>query len=334
MQSGFEFTGTTGNLFRDALSDDARVAYTTDLHGFLRGMQRENPPGQRWAYKDSDTELLGWVLARATGETIAEQLERQVWRRIGTQHDASWNLDHRGGTERASSGFNSTVYDLARYDRLYLHGGAWSGEQVVPREWVNASITLDTSRTQPEVVTWWRMQHNRLWWIPMHNWAAERDFFADGHKGQRLYVHPPTGTIIVQIADDSQQDFPFRRIAHHLAGQPYKYPRGMVALIRRAMDENGIDSAWVAFRSMSAEEQLHPDRYVVNEAAFLSVANTYRQAPRGVAAGNAVLRMAAEQFPLSCTVQKQLGAAIGPAETGAEDNRTGALTLAQKRNCR
>jgi len=44
--------------------------------------------------------------------------------------------------------------------------------------------------------------------------------------------------------------------------------------------------------------------------------------------------MAAVQFPRSCTVQKQLGAAVGTAETGAQENQTGALTLAQKRNCR
>jgi len=54
----------------------------------------------------------------------------------------------------------------------------------------------------------------------MHNWAAERDFFADGSRGQRIYVHPPTRTIIVQLAEDSNQDFPFRRIAHYLANEP------------------------------------------------------------------------------------------------------------------
>ena len=95
---------------------------------------------------------------------------------------------------------------------------------MVPRAWVEHSITLDTARTEPEVRTWWRMQHRTLWWIPMEDWSTEQDFFADGAKGQRLYVHRPTRTIIVQLADSDAQDFPFRRITHYLLDQPYEYP--------------------------------------------------------------------------------------------------------------
>ena len=68
----------------------------------------------------------------------------------------------------------------------------------------------------------------------MQNWAAERDFFADGAKGQRVYIHPRTKTIIVQLADDNAQEFPFRRIAHYLAGESYEYPRGIPGLLYRA----------------------------------------------------------------------------------------------------
>jgi CubicO group peptidase (beta-lactamase class C family) len=225
MRSGFAYSGMTGHPLRDLRSDDARFFYTNDMRRLLRSMRRASEPGERYAYKDSDTELLAWVLSRATGETVAAQFERQIWRRIGAEHDASWSLDRPGGVERVASGFNATTRDLARFARLYLHGGAWNGEQIVPAGWVEASVTLDPSRTQPEVRTWWGMQHNHLWWVPMHDWAAHRDFYADGHGGQRLYVHPPSGTIIVQIADDSRQDFPFRRLALYLHGGEYQYPR-------------------------------------------------------------------------------------------------------------
>ena len=58
----------------------------------------------------------------------------------------------------------------------------------------------------------------------MQEWSHERDFFADGAKGQRLYVHRASGTIIVELADSDAQDFPFRRITHYLLGEPYQYP--------------------------------------------------------------------------------------------------------------
>jgi CubicO group peptidase (beta-lactamase class C family) len=221
MHSGFRYSRTTGHALHDLRSDDARFQYGTDLRPLLAGLKREEAPGTRWAYKDSDTELLGRVLERATGETISSQFARDVWQRIGTERNSTWSLDRPGGLEKVSTGFNATVLDLARFGRLYLNGGDWNGTQVLPREWVEASTTLDRSRTEPEVRTWWRMQHNHLWWIPMFEWDRERDFFADGHAGQRIYVHPPTRTIIVQIANDSRQDFPFRRIAKYLAGTSF-----------------------------------------------------------------------------------------------------------------
>lgn len=221
MQSGFRYTRTNGNPLHDLRSDDARFQYTPNLRGLLAQLQREDAPGKRWAYKDSDTELLGRVVERAVGEPIADFFARHIWQRIGTERDATWSLDRIGGVEKVSTGFNGTVYDLARFARLYLNGGNWNGEQILPRDWVEVSTTLDRTRTEPEVRTWWRMQHNHLWWIPMHEWDRDRDFYADGHAGQRIYVHRPTRTIIVQIANDSRQEFPFRRIAKFIAGNAF-----------------------------------------------------------------------------------------------------------------
>jgi CubicO group peptidase (beta-lactamase class C family) len=55
------------------------------------------------------------------------------------------------------------VSDYARFGRLYLNGGNWNGEQIIPAEWVRASTTIDMSRTEPEVLTRYAMQHNHLW---------------------------------------------------------------------------------------------------------------------------------------------------------------------------
>ncbi len=211
-------------MWHDLRSDDAALYYTRNLNGHLAGMRRVESPGTSWEYKDSDTQLLAWVLTRATGLPLAEQFERRVWRRIGAEFDASWSLDRAGGAEKAATGVNATARDYARFARLYLHGGMWDGVPVVPGEWVHRSTTLNTARPRPEVGTWWQMQHRTLWWIPMRDWPAERDFFADGAKGQRLYVHRPSNTIIVQVADSDMQDFPFRRITHYLLGEPYEYP--------------------------------------------------------------------------------------------------------------
>jgi CubicO group peptidase (beta-lactamase class C family) len=303
MKSGLAYTRADGGLWHNLRSSDAHFYYTTNRPRSLMGMRREEPPGTRWAYKDSDAELMGLVLARATGKTIAAQLEESIWRPIGTERDATYSLDHRNGVENVSAGFNATARDFARFGRLYLNEGAWNGTQIVPRDWVRQSTQLDTSRTEPEVATWYRMQHNLYWWLPMHNWAAERDFYADGSRGQRVYVHPPTRTIIVQLAEDSNQDFPFRKIAHYLAGESYAYPRGIAGLVLQAGRSHGVDSARAVFLRVTAEAKAAPERYVMNEAGLLGVIEILREEKRPDVA-DALLLLAAETYPRSCAVRR------------------------------
>lgn len=295
MKSGFAYERTNGSLWHDLKSSDAKFYYTTNMKKSLMDMHRlQNPPAP-WAYKDSDVELLGWILNRAAGKSVAKQLEDEVWTKIGTEHDATFSMDRNHGLDKVSAAFQATVFDYARFARLYLNGGKWNGEQIVPADWVRASTTLDASRNEPEVPTWYRMQHNHLWWLPMHNWTAERDFYADGSRGQRVYVHPPTKTIIVQLADDSNQDFPFRKVAHYLVGENYRYPRGIIGLVRQAMTTQGIDSAGKLFRQLSAEEREHPERYFINRATLHAVGEDFAMQGKAAEAA-AIFNMEKERY--------------------------------------
>jgi CubicO group peptidase (beta-lactamase class C family) len=259
MRSGTKWTDARGSLLNRAFSTEARTFYTTDLRGMLRGIGRERPAGGPWRYQDTDTEVLGWVLARATGRPVAEYMEAHLWKPIGAEHDGWWLLDRRGGQEKVSSGWNATARDFAKFGRLYLNGGRCGGRQVVPADWVAASVGTDLSRRAPEVVTWWGMQHTLHWWHPMA--APHDDFYADGSLGQRIYVQPRTRTIIVQLANSDDQDFPFLRIAAAVNGETWRYPRSVAALVLQAHNAAGMDSARSAFRNTVAAMDARPEGY-------------------------------------------------------------------------
>ncbi len=318
MRSGVAYTRTNGHLWHDLRSDDARFFYTGDLEGALRRQRREDPPGLRWAYKDSDADLLGWVLARATGHSVARQLEEGIWRPMGAERDASWDLDRKDGHENTAAGFNATALDFARFGRLYLDGGESQGVQVLPRDWVTASTTLDRSRTEPEVATWWQMQHRQYWWIPMQNWDAERDFFADGSRGQRIYVHPGSRVIIVQLANSSAQEFPFRKIVHYLAGEPFRYPLGIPGRLASAAGHGaGPDSLRRLYHALLAAAAARPADYFINEAGMIGVGQ-WLLGRRGESGdGLAVLELAVERSPESYQAHEALAAAC--YKRGAKD---------------
>lgn len=273
MKSGFAYSRTNGSWWHDLRSSDAHFYYSTNLRNSIASQKREDAPGARWAYKDSDTQLIGWILTAATGKTLAQQLEEGLWRPIGAEYDASWDLDSKGGLENAASGLNATARDLAKVGRLYLNDGVWNGVRLLPAEWVTASTTLDTTRAEPEVATWWLMQHRTLWWIPMQNWAAEQDFFADGSRGQRIYVNRKLRTIIVQLADESAQDFPFRKIAHYLASEAEAYPRLIANQLYAAIAAGAsADSVRALHRSLLAGRTANPAGYSGSRASMLALA--------------------------------------------------------------
>ena len=244
---------------------------------------------------------------------------------MGAEYDASWDLDREGGHENTASGLNATARDLARFGQLYLHGGARGGVQILPRAWVDTSTTIDRLRREPEVSTWWLMQHRQYWWIPMQDWDDEGDFFADGSRGQRIYVHPRSRIVIVQLANESAQDFPFRKLVHHLMGEPYRYPGGIPGRLMVAANGGaGPDSLRRLYRALCERAATEPASLVISESGMVSVGQRLLEKPATTAAGVAVLELAVERSPDSYRTHETLGAAyekVGRPEKATAEYR-------------
>ena len=327
MKSGLRYTEAEGGPIASFRSDEARVYYSANLPKTLAGAKRETMPGTRWRYKDTDAELLGWVLSRATGQTVSAYTEEKLWRRIGTEHDATWSLDRRDGQEKTSSAFNAVARDFARFGRLYLEGGRWNGEQIVPADWVAGSAAVDTTRA-PEISNWWQMQHTMYWWHPIQ--APAREYYADGSHGQRIYVDPATRTVIVQLANDSRHDFPFRKVVAYLTGTHFEYPRSIPGLVRQAGLAHGADSVRAVYARLETERRLTPERYVITERAMNAVGAELAATDSSRAAGIALLEIVTERYPRSAGGFVRLSDALRAAgdTAGAKRAITRAAELA------
>lgn len=122
--------------------DDALTYYYDDLRALaLERTEIDGPPGERWHYNNYHPLLLGLVLERSTGMPVADYLSERLWGRIGAEFPASWSLGSDDGFEKLESGINARPIDFAKLGSLYLNGGAWGGQQVVPPDWVSASTS-------------------------------------------------------------------------------------------------------------------------------------------------------------------------------------------------
>ena len=98
----------------------------SDLHSFYRVLtQRDGPHGGRFHYVSPNTDLLGWVIERATGRRYAELLSEYLWQPVGAEHSAYITID-RLGAPRAAGGMCVTARDLARVGQWMIeHPSPW-----------------------------------------------------------------------------------------------------------------------------------------------------------------------------------------------------------------
>jgi len=229
MSSGILFREDYGDPNSDINRMGRALAFGTPLAEFVAGLRRERPSGEYNHYVSMDTQVIGMVLARATGHSLSEYLEEKIWRRIGTESDAWWLLDG-AGMEWAFGGLNVTLRDYGRFGRLFLHEGRWEGEQIVPAEWVRASVRPDAPHLQPgpNPASDSRLGYGYQWWIPED---SDGEFMAIGVYGQYIYVYPRRRLVIVKTGadphfqdDDYEGDresiSAFRAIARYIEPDP------------------------------------------------------------------------------------------------------------------
>ena len=197
MSSGVRFNEDYGDFNSDINRFGRIIATGGSMAEFAASLVRERPPGTFHHYVSIDTQVLGMLVHRISGTTLTEYLEQKVWQPIGMERDAYWMLDSTG-MEVALGGLNVALRDYARFGLLYLNEGRWQGQQVVPAEWVRASIRADAphltpGKNNPASSSSWGYGYQ--WWIPDPDVG---DYTAAGIYNQYIYVNPRARVVIAK----------------------------------------------------------------------------------------------------------------------------------------
>lgn len=201
--------------------DDTYTYYGVDLRdAALEETEIERAPGQLWHYNNYNPLLLGLVLERATGTSVADYMARELWQPLGAASNGSWSLDsERSGFEKMESGLNATARDYARFGLLLLHHGRWKGDQVVSQGWVRDATAAQTT-------TPYAKPYGYFWWL---DGQRPGRFYAFGNYGQYIYVDPLADAVIVRLGGDwgvGNENWlaVFRDVIDQLAGSPGVHP--------------------------------------------------------------------------------------------------------------
>ena len=190
MCSGIDFDESYVNPIGFA----AEAYYGNDLRDLIFRYDAVKEPGKYFEYLSGNTQLLGFVLSKATGMTLSDYASEKLWKPIGAKSNAYWSLDHKDGDEKAYCCFNSNARDFARVGQLFLDSGRWNGKQVVPEKYVLESF-------QPAPISDGNASNNRYgysWWL-LPDYMGHNIFYARGILGQYIVVVPDKKMIIVRL---------------------------------------------------------------------------------------------------------------------------------------
>ncbi len=200
--------------FQPYQAEDAHLYYGKNLEKPLQDIRFEGTPGTTQRYSNMNTELLGIIITRTTGQSPAEYLSNKVWKNIGTESNALWSTEEKQQQEKTFCCLNATARDYAKFGRLFLQQGEWQGKQIISKDWVQASTKRDTLRGSSHA-------YQYSWHLGT---SAYDDFMAVGLYKQYIYMHPEKNIIMVLLCSKEKE------IKEEMVNWPYVF-RQLVDLL-------------------------------------------------------------------------------------------------------
>ena len=164
----------------------AQMYATTDMKFFINNNRKmREEPGTFPEYRSVNTQMLGLIVQEVTGNKLADEFSDRVWKLVGADYDATWNVDKVGGHEKAFCCFNATARDYARVgvalmdDRSGVASPAWMARLSTP------VVTLD-----------YGWGYSAQMWHPFPGINLMM-----GLHGQYIYQDKTNNTVIVKLSD-------------------------------------------------------------------------------------------------------------------------------------
>ena len=176
--------------YEDKNSDVAKFNTTKSKDGvdpvilYMKTLVNEAEPGTRWQYNTGETNLIGVLVAKATGKSLSEYLSEKVWKPYGMAKDAVWILND-GGKEIGGCCISATTRDFALFGQFAMNGGKIGDTSVVPDGW------YEKAGTKQADIGMDGRGYGYQWWT-----YDDGSFAAQGIFGQGIFVDPKRKLVI------------------------------------------------------------------------------------------------------------------------------------------
>ena len=163
----------------------------------------EGLDGHVFDYVSLNTDLIGWILERASGKRFAELVSEFIWQPMHAESDAYITTD-RAGNARAAGGMCATLRDIARLGQIVLRDES----EIIPRGWIQDM--LNNGSKEAFDASSWKQGFERVFGSIAYRscWLADREtqiLMALGIHGQMLIVDQKNGIVLAKTSSQPLQ---------------------------------------------------------------------------------------------------------------------------------
>lgn len=154
---------------------------------YARTLKREAPAGEKWVYKTLETNLLGLIVEKATGRSLADYAGEKIARPAGFAGKLFWMQDLTGGNIGGCC-ISLKLSDYARFGQFVLEGG----HGTVPDGWFADAGKAQVSFAPNAPGFGYGYQ----WWAyPQGNYGAQGIF------GQAITIVPSKRIVVAVVSN-------------------------------------------------------------------------------------------------------------------------------------
>ena len=173
------------------------------LHDFLSSMPKSNQKhGKKYHYCSPHSDLLGWIIERASGENYSKIMADLLFKKAGINHEANVTVD-KWGASRAAGGISVSPYDLLLLSELVRNHGSNKNGQVVPAAWIEDFVNNKNNNSY--------LNQDNLERFPNGNYRSkwyqtgfkDNEYCAIGIHGQNIWINPQKEITIVRMSSAS-----------------------------------------------------------------------------------------------------------------------------------
>jgi CubicO group peptidase (beta-lactamase class C family) len=162
---------------------------SSDWVKFVLDKPMREQPGGQFNYCSGCSHILSAIIQQQSGVNTHDFAQKELFEPLGIT-SMNWSVD-RMGVPIGGWGLQLTPREMAKLGYLYLHDGAWDGQQIVSSAWVKSATQMHTNTDSLRVAG-----YGYQWWL----YPSLDAYTALGRFGQTIFVAPDLNLMVVTSA--------------------------------------------------------------------------------------------------------------------------------------